>query len=199
MKTKSSQDPVQLQQQVIYFKSELAKFKDKVKHYQNDYHYSQIEKFKMENSELIDELQQVRNQLAVLKTQEERLLNENQLLKKELENLHQHAVSYSTDQIDELTNENTRLKALNDQLTKKLSMLEQLKTKEEANAESPHLQQIENQMDDVLEKAFAYEEQLDSKMILIQFLEGKLEELSEEINQLTTSEDEDISPPKENS
>lgn len=199
MKTKSSQDPVQLQQQVIYFKSELAKFKDKVKHYQNDYHYSQIEKFKMENSELIDELQQVRNQLAVLKTQEERLLNENQLLKKELENLHQHAVSYSTDQIDELTNENTRLKALNDQLTKKLSMLEQLKTKEEANAESPHLQQIENQMDDVLEKAFAYEEQLDSKMILIQFLEGKLDELSEEISQLAPSEGEDISNPNENS
>ncbi|WP_078579796.1 coiled-coil domain-containing protein [Salipaludibacillus agaradhaerens] len=200
MSPKPPKDPVLLQQQVIYFKSELAKFKNKVKHYQNDYHYSLIEELKEKNSKLIEETRMKENQIDRLKIEGEQLANENSELKKELTEMNEQF--HSSDlhhEIDELNKENEHLKLLNEQLKKKLTMLEQLKDTDSSTSQSPHLQQIEKQMDDVLEKSFAYEEQLDSKMILIQFLEGKLEELSEEINQLTTSEDEDISPPKENS
>ncbi|UTR15334.1 hypothetical protein MM221_01695 [Salipaludibacillus sp. LMS25] len=194
MTPKPPKDPVLLQQQVIYFKSELAKFKNKVKHYQNDYHYSLIEELKEKNSKLIEEMRGNKHQIERLKTEEERLANENSQLRKELTEMNQQF--HSTDlhhKIDELTKENEHLKLLNEQLKKKVTMLEQLKDTESNTSHSPHLEQIEKQMDDVLEKSFAYEENLNAKMVLIQFLEGKLNALSEEIDTLTPSK-ENLSP-----
>ncbi|MCR6107303.1 hypothetical protein HXA34_13440 [Salipaludibacillus agaradhaerens] len=188
MTPKPPKDPVLLQQQVIYFKSELAKFKNKVKHYQNDYHYSLIEELKEKNRRLIEETQAKENQIGWLKTEEERLANENSQLRQELAEINQQFhTSDVHNEIDELKKENEHLKLSNEQLKKKLTMLEELKNTESSTSSSPHLQQIENQMDDVLEKSFAYEENLNAKMVLIQFLEGKLNALSEEIDTLTSS------------
>ncbi len=48
-------DTIQLQQKIIYFKSELTKYQAKVKDYENNYHYSQLKVLKEENLQLMDE------------------------------------------------------------------------------------------------------------------------------------------------
>lgn len=48
-------DAVLLQQKIIHFKSELAKYKEKVKDYQENYHYALLEKLKKENAKLLEE------------------------------------------------------------------------------------------------------------------------------------------------
>ncbi|WP_028784810.1 hypothetical protein [Thalassobacillus devorans] len=48
-------DPVQLQQKIIYFKAELAKYKEKVKDYQENYHYAQLDNLKEQNIQLLED------------------------------------------------------------------------------------------------------------------------------------------------
>ncbi|SFJ75244.1 hypothetical protein SAMN04487936_10445 [Halobacillus dabanensis] len=48
-------DTILLQQKIIHFKSELAKYKEKVKDYQENYHYALLEKLKKENAKLLEE------------------------------------------------------------------------------------------------------------------------------------------------
>lgn len=48
-------DTIVLQQKIIHFKSELAKYKEKVKDYQENYHYALLSKLKKENAELLQE------------------------------------------------------------------------------------------------------------------------------------------------
>lgn len=50
--SKSKLTPVQLQQRLIYTESELAKYKQIVNKYQNDYHYSLIDQLQAENKQL---------------------------------------------------------------------------------------------------------------------------------------------------
>ena len=56
-------NPNILHHQIIYLNSELNKYKSKVRDYQEDYHYSQLEKLKNENSHLLKEQQQFTNQI----------------------------------------------------------------------------------------------------------------------------------------
>ena len=56
-------NPTILHHQIIYLNSELNKYKSKVRDYQEDYHYSQLEKLKIENSHLLREQQQITNQI----------------------------------------------------------------------------------------------------------------------------------------
>ncbi|MBZ5751982.1 hypothetical protein [Metabacillus rhizolycopersici] len=48
-------DPTQLQQKIIFFKAELAKYKAKIEDYENNYHYSQLKLLKQENLKLKEE------------------------------------------------------------------------------------------------------------------------------------------------
>ncbi|SFJ74998.1 hypothetical protein SAMN04487936_10435 [Halobacillus dabanensis] len=58
---------IQLEQKLIYYRAELDKYKRKVEDYQDNYHYSQLEKLKIENAELLDQIEQSNNQESVLK------------------------------------------------------------------------------------------------------------------------------------
>ena len=60
-------DPIQLQQRIIYYRAELDKYKKKVQDYQNNFHYSQLEKLKIENSVLMQEIEEWRNQETVVR------------------------------------------------------------------------------------------------------------------------------------
>lgn len=60
-------DPIQLQQRIIYYRAELDKYKKKVQDYQNNYHYSQLEKLKSENAVLLQEIEEWRNQETVVR------------------------------------------------------------------------------------------------------------------------------------
>lgn len=60
-------DPIQLQQRLIYYRAELDKYKKRVQDYQENYHYSQLEKLKIENAALREELEQWNNQEAAVK------------------------------------------------------------------------------------------------------------------------------------
>ncbi|WP_406946128.1 hypothetical protein ACJA3J_09300 [Halobacillus sp. SY10] len=58
-------DTIVLQQKIIHFKSELAKYKEKVKDYQENYHYALLSKLKEENAELIKENEELLKQKGV--------------------------------------------------------------------------------------------------------------------------------------
>ena len=60
-------NPTILHHQIIYLNSELNKYKSKVRDYQEDYHYSQLEKLKIENRHLLREQQQMTNQIEEMK------------------------------------------------------------------------------------------------------------------------------------
>ncbi|WP_062513308.1 hypothetical protein [Halobacillus sp. KGW1] len=58
-------DTILLQQKIIHFKSELAKYKEKVKDYQENYHYALLEKLKKENTALRDREEQLQKEKSV--------------------------------------------------------------------------------------------------------------------------------------
>ncbi|MYL30147.1 hypothetical protein GLW03_09980 [Halobacillus halophilus] len=60
-------DAVQLQQKLIYYRSELDKYKKKVQDYQENYHYSMLESLKNENEKLKQESGRWSEEEAVLK------------------------------------------------------------------------------------------------------------------------------------
>ncbi|MDQ0162516.1 hypothetical protein [Aeribacillus alveayuensis] len=64
---------MQLQQLIIHLNSELSKCKEKVREYQEDYHYSQLESLKIENRKLIEEKKQLKIALDEQKTIEKQL------------------------------------------------------------------------------------------------------------------------------
>ncbi|MBA4536433.1 hypothetical protein H1Z61_04555 [Bacillus aquiflavi] len=68
----------QLQQQLIYFKSELTKFKKMVESYQEDYHYSQLKVLKRENEQLKNEAKQYQLQLREIEKETETRNNKQQ-------------------------------------------------------------------------------------------------------------------------
>ncbi|WP_243292930.1 hypothetical protein [Bacillus sp. FJAT-47783] len=54
---------LQLHQLIIHLNSEISKCTRKLKEYQEDYHYSQLESLKTENNKLLDELKNIQSQL----------------------------------------------------------------------------------------------------------------------------------------
>ena len=56
-------NPFILQQEIIYLRAELDKYRSKVHDYQENYHYSQLENLKIENSHLLEELNGSKSQL----------------------------------------------------------------------------------------------------------------------------------------
>ncbi|WP_156323855.1 hypothetical protein [Bacillus sp. JCM 19034] len=55
----SNQSFIQLQQKLIYYKSELAKYRSKVEQYENNYHYAQLKELKEENEQLKTKLNEL--------------------------------------------------------------------------------------------------------------------------------------------
>ncbi|MEK4405111.1 hypothetical protein MKZ26_12005 [Sporosarcina sp. FSL K6-6792] len=59
-------DPLQLQQIIIFLKAELAKYKYEVKKYQDSYHYSLVENLEQENIQLTNEKKELAEELVKL-------------------------------------------------------------------------------------------------------------------------------------
>ncbi|MER2060731.1 MAG: hypothetical protein ABTA16_18095, partial [Niallia sp.] len=59
-------DPLQLQQMIIFLKAELAKYKSEVKKYQDSYHYSVVENLELENIQLTKEKKDLAEELVKL-------------------------------------------------------------------------------------------------------------------------------------
>ena len=59
-------DPLQLQQIIIFLKAELAKYKYEVKKYQDSYHYSVVENLEQENIQLTNEKNELAEELVKL-------------------------------------------------------------------------------------------------------------------------------------
>ena len=74
-------NPNILHHQIIYLNSELNKYKSKVRDYQEDYHYSQLEKLKIENSHLLREQQQFTSQMEEMN--HKNLTLQNRIMEKE--------------------------------------------------------------------------------------------------------------------
>jgi len=62
-------DPIQLQQMIIFLKSEVTKYKKQVDLYNNRDHYSLIDKLEQENRQLTNEVDELSKELSVLKNE----------------------------------------------------------------------------------------------------------------------------------
>jgi len=69
-------DPLQLQQMIIFLKAELAKYKFEVKKYKDSYHYSLAEKLEQENIQLANEKNELAKELYKLNQELERQSND---------------------------------------------------------------------------------------------------------------------------
>ena len=69
-------DPLQLQQMIIFLKAELAKYKYEVKKHQDSYHYSLVESLERENLHLMNEKKELAEELVKLNQKlEKRAIN----------------------------------------------------------------------------------------------------------------------------
>jgi hypothetical protein len=69
-------DPIQLQQIIIFLKAELAKHKYEVKKYQDSYHYSVVENLEQENIQLTNEKKELAEELVKLNQEFEKRTSE---------------------------------------------------------------------------------------------------------------------------
>ena len=86
-------NPDILQQQIIYLSSELDNYRSKARDYQENYHYNQLEKLKIENSHLLSERQRFTSHLEEMNhknlTLQNRIMEKDALIervKKQIEN-----------------------------------------------------------------------------------------------------------------
>lgn len=130
-------NPNILHQQILYLNSELNKYKSKVRDYQEDYHYSQLEKLKIENSQLLREQQQFTSQIEEMNhknlTLQNRIMEKETLverLKQQIEHLKEEksVVSNRLEQVESENKENTKefetYSRTNQQLQSQVSSLE---------------------------------------------------------------------------
>ncbi|MGP4062196.1 hypothetical protein [Halobacillus sp. H74] len=149
-------DTVLLQQKIIHFKSELAKYKEKVKDYQENYHYALLEKLKKENADLIEEqeelkrdrnvsiqeankrMQGLEQQLSNVKRLQEKQVQETELWK-EKANRFQEDYKETSQRVVDLQKEASslqyRLKKQEDELEKR---------KEEFHQQKQHFEKAED-------------------------------------------------------
>ncbi|HZH58224.1 MAG TPA: hypothetical protein VEY70_01310 [Metabacillus sp.] len=143
-------DPNQLQQKIIYYRSELAKYKARVEDYENNYHYSQLRLLKQENIKLIQEKEQIsiqfeeiienlRGQIQSYSDQEKELNNLLLNHKQEIEKLQHQNTNYQEtisefqakqkDYKINIKNMNMEIRSLHARLTLQQTELEKLQDK----------------------------------------------------------------------
>ncbi|MCP3029089.1 hypothetical protein [Halobacillus sp. A5] len=130
-------DPIQMQQKLIYFKSELDKYKEKVKDYQDNYHYSQLEALKKENAYLLEQNEEFSVQLNAARGELDRRLKG-----------HDREINSYKENKEKLINEKTAVQHKNSELfQQQQKLLSELKTlKEELSTNRSRLSQQQNDM-----------------------------------------------------
>jgi hypothetical protein len=106
-------DPLQLQQIIIFLKAELGKYKGEVNKYKESDYYSLAEKFKQENVQLIKEKNELSEQLVKLNEEFERRTSDYE------EGIHLHEIQIRKyiNSIDTLRKTRTDLGSMNEQFT----------------------------------------------------------------------------------
>jgi len=112
-------DPIQLQQTIIYFKAELAKYKGKVEKYKNNFDHSLIEKLEHENVHLTNEKAELSLEVYKLNKELERQTSDF----KERIHLHEVRIKTSMNSINNLQKTKTDLRQMNKQLTEVIKTL----------------------------------------------------------------------------
>ncbi|WP_404453356.1 hypothetical protein LG329_03405 [Virgibacillus necropolis] len=173
-------DPIQLQQKIIYFKAELAKYKDKVNKYQNIY---LIENLEEQNFQLMNEKEELSHQLN----------NMNKEIKKQTseykERVHLHEIQRKTyvTSIDNLQKTQADLQQMNKHLTEVIKVLKdeidsvkyncqkQFSILHKQNQKNiPNIDQIENMLTGFFQESYKQ-------------VNSKIEDLDKSINQNTRS------------
>ncbi len=165
-------DPLQLQQIIIFLKAELARHKHEVKKHQNSYHYSVVENLEQENSQLTNE----KNELA------EQLVKLNQEFKKrasdyrgpvQLQGMQGNRFITS---IDTFQKTKTDLLPISKQLTEVIDKL-----KDGVNTDQQRYKKHDRQVSSLLKK-------LENNKMTIAQLEYKLGDLIQEVNKQVHSQ-----------
>ncbi|MBE1556786.1 hypothetical protein [Sporosarcina limicola] len=112
-------DPLQLQQMIIFLKAELAKYKYEVEKYKDGYHYSLVEELEQENLQLTNEKNELSEELYKLNQEFEKRTRDYK------ESVHSHEMQrkkYVTS-IDALRKTKTDLRPINKQLSEVIKKL----------------------------------------------------------------------------
>ena len=161
-----SNDPLQLQQMIIFLKAELAKYKYEVKKYKDSYHYSVIENLEQENSQLTNEKNELSEELYKLKQELVKQTNDH---KKNALLLEMNGKRYTTS-INTLWKTKTDVQPINKQLTEVVKKL-----KDGANTNQYWYRKHDRQVS-------SFHKKLADNKTTIKQLEYKLFELIQETN-----------------
>jgi len=189
-------NPVILQQQIIYLSSELDKYRSKVRDYQVNYHYSQLEKLKIENNHLLGERKQFTIQIKDINhknltlqnriTEKEALIEQ---LKIQIEHL-KKVISVVNDRLQQAESDNRKSleevkehKYSNQQLQKQVASLENelvlLNDQQTQSEEMIQKLQVSNQIlsdknKQLTEEIISYKEEIQKKLKQINHLQNHI-------------------------
>lgn len=193
-----NEDPLQLQQMIIYLKSELAKYKYEANLYKERIHYTFIENLEHENAQLVDEKNTLTEELQTVK---EELLKTRMQMKenktKELQLMERFDCLF-TEKIEATTKavKNQIQKTLNEEriefeknmtkLLSKITLLEKKKiqVKDVPKSGTMHdetFTQLDEQINQIIVQSLEYEKNLNQKFKLLDTMEGKLKKLEIDI------------------
>ena len=159
-------DPLQLQQMIIFLKAELAKHKSEVKKYQDSYHYSVVENLEQENLQLTNEKKELAEELVKLNQEFEKRASDN---KGPVQLQGIQGQSYITS-IDTFQKTKTDLLPISKQLTEVINKL-----KEGVNTDQHRYKKHDKQVSSLHKK-------LANNKTTIAQLENKLVDLFQETN-----------------
>lgn len=214
------QSKIQLQQLIIHLNSELSKYKEKVREYQEDYHYSQLESLKIENRKLIEEKKQLKIALDEQKTIEKQL-EELQAERKQwtsekeqwMNDIHEYQkkISDQSQKIGQLIKDRDHYEKLYEMTITKFEQLQDdynanMKLVEEASAfkaQHHHLKaeikqalekvsKLENENKHLQEMNDQYVQKIKSLTKLTETMEKNVDELTSEINTISTTKNVDL-------
>ncbi|WP_394184818.1 hypothetical protein [Metabacillus halosaccharovorans] len=160
----TSNETTQLNQRLIYYKSELSKYKSLVEDYQNNYHYSLLRKLKTENRSLLDQIQDVSLQLNNMTKKYENLVKQHESFS-EKEEKSTRIIEDQKKEIVQLIEENNRYK-------NKLIEIENQKTT------------LKNENSKILFKMKNVEKEIQAEKMSRESQEKKINTLQQEIDKI---------------
>ncbi|SEA20857.1 hypothetical protein SAMN05421743_103184 [Thalassobacillus cyri] len=165
-------DPVQLQQKIIYFKAELAKYKEKVKDYQENYHYAQLDNLKEQNIKLLEDKAELDYQVE--KMEKELQTAEEIIAEQQSDRSRMHIKNKSLQEL--LQKQESEFRVMKENLIAKNEHI--MKEKEKIQNKAIELEQSNRELQEKYQKIV---KQLENNMNVKQKEEGALEEKCKEL------------------
>ncbi|MDG5789503.1 hypothetical protein QA612_18755 [Evansella sp. AB-P1] len=137
---------LQMKQRIIHLKSELSRYKSKIRDYEENYHYKLLEELKVNNHDLQNNL---KSKQVELDNTKEKLIDK------------EKKVQQLTVNLNQLTEEKNRSKVV---LEEKIQLEKQLEQyKEEDDKRKKELSKYQEELNDLKEKLKVYEGELDTE------------------------------------